>query len=93
MYERILVPIDGSNVAGLGLERTIETARLCGARIRVVHVLDELVFATGFEPGKIYLRDVLPDMRREAERLLAEASARVDGRCASPAVHRSTAEP
>ena len=77
MYERILVPIDGSNVAQLGLDRAIETARVTGARIRVLHVLDELVFATGFEPGVTYERDVLPGMRRRAETLLAEARARV----------------
>lgn len=27
MYERILVPIDGSNVSRLGLQRAIETVR------------------------------------------------------------------
>jgi nucleotide-binding universal stress UspA family protein len=77
MYERILVPVDGSNVAALGLERAIETARLTGGRIRVLHVLDELVFATGFEPGVTYERDVLPRMRRRGETLLADACARV----------------
>jgi nucleotide-binding universal stress UspA family protein len=77
VYERILVPIDGSSVSRLGLERAIATARLTGARIRVLHVLDELVFATGFEPGVTYERDVLPRRRRDAERLVAEACAQV----------------
>ena len=77
MYRHILVPIDGSNVSQLGLERAIETARLSGAQIRVLHVLDELVFATGYESGKTYSRDVLPHLRREAERLLGEARAQV----------------
>lgn len=77
MYQRILVPIDGSDVARLGLDRAIETARLSGARIRVLHVLDELVFSTGFESGKTYSHDVLPHLRSEAERLLAEARAQV----------------
>lgn len=77
MYRHILVPIDGSNVSQLGLERAIEIARLSGAQIRVLHVLDELVFATGYESGKTYSRDVLPHLRREAERLLGEASAQV----------------
>src|ERR1043165_7608347 len=77
MYQRILVPIDGSEVSRLGLERAIETARLTGARIRLLHVLDELVFATGFEPGVTYERDVLPGMRRAGEQLLAETRAQV----------------
>jgi nucleotide-binding universal stress UspA family protein len=77
VYQRILVPIDGSDVSRIGLERAIETARLAGARIRLLHVLDELVFATGFEPGATYMKDVLPGMRRNAEHLLAEARAQV----------------
>jgi nucleotide-binding universal stress UspA family protein len=75
MWQRIMVPIDGSDASRLGLERAIETARLTGARIRVLHVLDELVFATGFEPGVTYERDVLPRMRRAGEQLLDEACA------------------
>jgi len=77
MYKHILVPIDGSKVSLLGLEKAIEMARLTGASIRVLHVLDELVFATGFETGATYERDVLPRIRRNAERLLSEACARV----------------
>ena len=51
MYQRILVPIDDSNVSRLGVERAIEMGRLTGARIRIVHALDELDFASGFERG------------------------------------------
>ena len=77
MYQRILVPIDGSNVSRLGLDRAIATARLAGAKIRVLHVLDDLVFATGFESSRTYFRDVLPHRRIEAQRLLDEALAQV----------------
>ncbi len=52
-------------------------ARLTGARVRVFHVLDELVFPVGFEPGATYVRDVLPRLRRNGERLLEDARARV----------------
>ena len=77
MYQRILVPIDGSNVSRLGVERAIEMGRMTGARIRIVHALDELDLASGFERGVTYFRDVLPRRRREAERLVADARPQV----------------
>jgi nucleotide-binding universal stress UspA family protein len=77
MYHRILVPVDGSPTSQRGVETAIEMARLTGACVRLVHVLDELVFPIGFDTGASYLRDVLPRLRRKGERLLADAQARV----------------
>jgi nucleotide-binding universal stress UspA family protein len=46
MYRRILVPVDGSDAAGLGLAEAARLARSLGATLRVVHVVDdELAFA------------------------------------------------
>jgi nucleotide-binding universal stress UspA family protein len=39
MYQNILVPIDGSETAGRGLDEAIELARTLGARIRLLYVL------------------------------------------------------
>jgi len=90
MYQRILVPIDGSVVSRLGLERAIETARLTGARIRLLHVLDELAFASGFEPGVTYERDVLPRMRHAGEQLLPKPARRSPQRASSSTPPRWT---
>ncbi|WPG40936.1 universal stress protein [Variovorax sp. EBFNA2] len=49
MYHRILVPIDGSPVSLRGLEEAIRLAELTGAVLRLVHVVDELKYVTGFE--------------------------------------------
>jgi nucleotide-binding universal stress UspA family protein len=46
MYQRILVPIDGSPTATRGLDAAIDLARLSGGAIWILHVLDDLVFAT-----------------------------------------------
>jgi nucleotide-binding universal stress UspA family protein len=73
MYQRILVPIDGSPTATRGLDAAIDLARLSGGAIWILHVLDDLVFATGFEMGATYARDVLPRLKRDGERHLAEA--------------------
>jgi nucleotide-binding universal stress UspA family protein len=39
MYERILVPVDGSEGAQRALDEAIELAKLTGAQLQVVHVL------------------------------------------------------
>ncbi len=70
MYQRVLVPIDGSPTSTLGLDEAIRLAKLTGGRIRVLHVLDQLVFATGFETGATYLNDVLPRLRLDGQRIL-----------------------
>ena len=51
MYERILVPVDGSSTSNLGLDEAIKLARSAGACVRMLHVTDELVFSSGFETG------------------------------------------
>ena len=47
MYERILVPFDGSPTSNAGLDEAVKLAKLTGASIRLVHVLDHLPFSTG----------------------------------------------
>ena len=49
MYHRILVPIDGSPASLRGLDEAIRLAELTGAFLRLVHVVDELKYVTGFE--------------------------------------------
>jgi len=42
MYQRILVPVDGSPTSHRGLEEAIQVAKLTHARLRLVHILDQL---------------------------------------------------
>ena len=77
MYQRILVPIDGSPTSDQGLDEAIALARLTGGSIRLLNVLDELVFTTGFETGATYTNTVLPALRQGSERILAAARERV----------------
>jgi nucleotide-binding universal stress UspA family protein len=78
MYEHILVPIDGSATSTRGLDEAIRLAKLTGGTIRLLHVLDELIFVTGFETGATYVNDVLPMLKEGGQRILAEGKARVD---------------
>jgi nucleotide-binding universal stress UspA family protein len=77
MYQRILVPIDGSPTSTRGLDEAIRLARLTGATLRLLHVLDELVFVTGLETGATYTKDVLPRIRKAGESILVAGKARV----------------
>jgi nucleotide-binding universal stress UspA family protein len=77
MYGRILVPIDGSPTADRGLDEAITLARLNGGSIRLLHVLDVLVFVTGFETGATYTNTVLPALRQHCDRILTAGRERV----------------
>ena len=77
IYQRILVPIDGSPTSTRGLDEAIRLAKLTGATLRLVHVLDELDFATGFETGATYTYDVLPMLKKTGESILMNGAARV----------------
>ena len=77
MYERILVPVDGSATSKRGLDEAVRLAKLTNATIKLLHVVDELVFATGFETGATYSNVVLPLLKEGGERILAEARERV----------------
>lgn len=70
MYQRILVPIDGSPTSTQGLDEAIRLAKVKGGRIRLLHVLDELASPTGFGTGASYLDDILPRKRLEGQRIL-----------------------
>ena len=43
MYKKILVPLDGSPISDRGLTEAIGIARMSGAQIRIIHVIDAYV--------------------------------------------------
>ncbi len=79
MYDRILVPIDGSPTSERALAEAAGLARLCAARLRLVHVMDPLVHVTGFERPEVYVREIEPALRRAAHEMLAKARDSVAG--------------
>lgn len=78
MYKRILVAVDGSPTSARGLDEAIQLGRLLGSRLMLAHVIDEMIFATGFETGATYMKDVLPQLRRNGNEVLDTARKRVD---------------
>ena len=78
MYQRILVPYDGSATSVQGLDEAIRLARLTGGSLRLVHLVEALYFASGFETAAVRAGEVVPLMRRAGTRILQAGQARVE---------------
>ena len=59
MYKSILVAIDGSQTAELALNEAIQLARATGARLRIVHAVDEVNFNWAECPNLTEIWDAL----------------------------------
>lgn len=77
MYQRILVPIDGSATSDFGLEEAIKLAQLTGASLRLVHVVDALTITKGLLPSAHYADEVPAQKKEAGEQILEEARTRV----------------
>lgn len=77
MYQRILVPVDGSTTSNRGLQEAIRLAALTGGRIRLLHVVDELSFALAMNGYVGYAGNWMEDLQKDGARVLADALAAV----------------
>lgn len=74
MYSRLLVPLDGSPTSHLALDHASVLARLSGATIVLMHVIEELKRASGFESPKAYIEKVRPGFLAAGQALLDQAA-------------------
>jgi nucleotide-binding universal stress UspA family protein len=81
MYERILVPIDGSPTSELGLKEAMRLAMLTHGRLRLIHVIDEMSFALAADSYGNYAGELLDLPQKNGADLLAKAqtAARAQG--------------
>lgn len=70
-YKRILVAVDGSETSNHALVAALQLARDTGARVRVVHAVDELAYLSGYE----FSGDVIAIVREQAGKILSDALA------------------
>ncbi len=83
MYQRILVPVDGTPTAAQGLREAIELARDQKAEILLLHVVDEWRVAAGdiaavnLDAGAKALREAGAELLKQAETRVREAGIRV----------------
>lgn len=75
MYQRILVPVDGSETSRRGLDEALRLAAAVGGRVRVLHAIDELSFALAMDGYAGNPGGWLDTLREQGSRLLALAAA------------------
>lgn len=75
MYQRILVPVDGSPTARVGLAHALKLARATGARLKLLYVVDELMFVTSIQEYAAYSEELARLLREGGAQVLAKALA------------------
>ena len=76
-FRHILVPVDGSPTSDKALDEAIRLAIFSGAKISLLHVIDDLSHVTGFEPAINHVHQMVPLMRAAGENLLAKEGEKV----------------
>ncbi|HUN25951.1 MAG TPA: universal stress protein [Steroidobacteraceae bacterium] len=86
MYQRILVPTDGSDTAQRGVDEAIALAKTLGARIRLVHVVNERslvspeVTGAAFDRYAEQLHEFGASVLKATERHVRDAGVGVDAK-------------
>jgi len=75
MYGKILVPLDGSETSTLGLNEAVRLAKNQRSRIRLVHVVNELL--TVLPEAYVDFDRVIDALRSEGKTILDKAEAEV----------------
>ena len=78
MYDRILVPTDGSEYAARGVERGMDLAEENDAQLHVLFVVDETVYGStpALSSYEAYLEKVADDAEDLAEDIIEDATER-----------------
>lgn len=77
MYQRILVPTDGSITSEKGLGEAIALAKLTGGHIRLLNVVDALPVVVDADAFAGYAAEILPLLREGGQIVLDRARQRV----------------
>lgn len=72
MYQRILVPVDGSATSDLALDAAVRLARESGGRVRLVHVLADTAWMYGYDMYGGATAGLHETVRKTAEDLLRQ---------------------
>jgi nucleotide-binding universal stress UspA family protein len=68
-FQKILVPVDGSDTARKALITALQIARDDGGKVQVVFAMDEMAYIGGYD----YSRNVLEIARENAQTVLAQS--------------------
>jgi nucleotide-binding universal stress UspA family protein len=75
MYKRILIPIDGSPTSNKALTAALRLARDTIARVRFIHVLDELAYLSDHGIYTAHSVELVATARKAGKKLLNDALA------------------
>lgn len=75
MYQRILVPVDGSATSNQALDAAIGLAKAFKARLRLIHVVDEMAYLSGYDQFGGYSGDLIRVMKESGAKVLTDALA------------------
>ena len=78
MYPKLLVPIDGSRTSLLALSQAASLAKLTGASIELLHVVNALEYSNGFESPRAYIEKVRPYFLKVGHELLDTARGQLE---------------
>jgi len=78
MYKRILVPVDGSDIAKRGLDEAIRLSKSLDAKLKIVHIVDDSALALTPETG-LAAAPIVEDMAEGGKQILEQARARTAG--------------
>lgn len=76
MYQRILVPVDGSRCSLVALDHAVELARCCQGRLTVLFALDPMqpAIPVGMYGQAVAADQVVEDLTRAAREILEKAA-------------------
>jgi nucleotide-binding universal stress UspA family protein len=72
VYKRIFVPVDGSSASNAGLKEALRLAKDQHAKLRLLHIVDELVVFNTPEAG-FNIQSVVESMKRSGQQLVKRA--------------------
>jgi nucleotide-binding universal stress UspA family protein len=76
MYQKILVPIDGSETAMRGLNEAIKVAKSQGSQLRLFHIVNEFVLDYSYGAG-LYGTNLIESLREGGKKIIQQAEAYV----------------
>jgi len=79
MYSQILVPIDGSPTSNRALEEASQLALLCGAQVRLLHIVGPVGHVRGFARPDAPAAPELDKTKKDGQALLEAAREQLAG--------------
>jgi nucleotide-binding universal stress UspA family protein len=73
MYANILVPVDGSETSTNGLNEAIKIAKSQGSTLRLMHVVNELIFDYTYSP-ELHATNLIESLRKIGQDILDAAA-------------------